>query len=38
MVDKTFVSFLSESIKKNWEKRALSDYNGESFTYGQIGT
>ncbi len=38
MLEKTFVSYLTESILKNWEITALTDYNGESFTYGEVGT
>ncbi len=37
MLEKTFVSYLSDSIVKNWEITALADYNGESVTYGEIG-
>lgn len=37
MLEKTFVSYLSDSIIKNWEIPALADYNGESFTYSEIG-
>jgi long-chain acyl-CoA synthetase len=37
MLEKTFVSYLTDSIAKNWEITALTDYNGESFTYGEVG-
>lgn len=37
MLEKSFVSYLSESIEKNWEIKALDDYEGESFTYGEVG-
>lgn len=37
MLEKTFVSYLSDSIVKNWEIPSLADYNGESFTYSEIG-
>ena len=37
MLDKTFTSYLTDSIVKNREIIALSDYKGESFTYGEIG-
>ena len=37
MLEKTFTSYLSESILKNKEIQALTDYKGESFTYGQVG-
>jgi len=36
MLEKTFVSYLTESIVKNWRITALSDYKGESFTYGDV--
>lgn len=37
MLEKTFVSYLTESIVNNWEIEALADYKGESFTYGDVG-
>lgn len=37
MLEKTFVSYLTESIVNNWEIEALTDYKGESFTYGDVG-
>ncbi len=37
MLEKTFVSYLTESIVKNWGITALTDYKGESFTYGEVG-
>jgi long-chain acyl-CoA synthetase len=37
MLEKPFVSYLSDSIFKNWEISSLADYNGESFTYGGVG-
>ena len=37
MLEKTFVSYLTESIVNNWEITALTDYKGESFTYGEVG-
>ncbi|RLC24158.1 MAG: long-chain fatty acid--CoA ligase [Deltaproteobacteria bacterium] len=37
MLEKTFVSYLSDSITKNWDIPALADYNGKSFTYREIG-
>ena len=37
MLEKTFVSYLTDSIVENWEITALTDYNGESFTYGEVG-
>lgn len=38
MLEKPFTSYLLESISKNWEITALSDFNGESFTYQEVGT
>jgi len=38
MLEKPFVSYLTKSITKNWKLTALSDYKGESFTYGETGT
>jgi len=37
MIEKTFGSYLPNSITKNWEITALADYKGESFTYGEVG-
>ncbi len=36
MLEKNFVSYLEDSFKKNWDFTALSDYEGESFTYAEI--
>lgn len=38
MIKKRFVSYVEESIVKNWNLPALSDYNGEKLTYGETGT
>ncbi len=38
MIKKRFVSYVEESIVKNWNLPALSDYNGEKLTYGDTGT
>lgn len=27
---------LADSIKANWERKALADYNGKTYTYGQV--
>ena len=35
MLEKSFISYLEDSISKNWELTALSDYEGESFTYAE---
>ena len=37
MLEKTFVSYLSDSIVKNRDIPSLADYNGESFTYVEVG-
>ena len=33
MIPERFVAYVENSIKKNWNLPALSDYNGESLTY-----
>jgi len=38
MLDKKFVTYLEESIIKNWDYSALSDYEGESFTYSEVAS
>ena len=37
MIKEQFVSYIEESIKKNWTLPALSDYNGEKLTYADTG-
>lgn len=37
MLEKSFVSYLSDSIVQNWDINALADYQGESFTYAEVG-
>ncbi|MBN2481579.1 MAG: AMP-binding protein [Bacteroidales bacterium] len=37
MIQERFVDYVKESIKKNWDITALSDYKGESMTYSEIG-
>lgn len=37
MMQERFVDYIEKSIKKNWKLPALSDYNGESLTYEDIG-
>ncbi len=37
MLKESFVNYIEESIRKNWEIDALADYKGESFTYGDVG-
>jgi long-chain acyl-CoA synthetase len=37
MIKERFVDYIEKSIKKNWDLPALSDYNGEKFTYADTG-
>jgi long-chain acyl-CoA synthetase len=37
MINERFVAYVESSIKKNWDLPALSDYNGEKFTYADTG-
>ncbi len=37
MLTEQFTDYLENSIKKNWNIQAFSDYNGESFTYAEVG-
>jgi long-chain acyl-CoA synthetase len=37
MLKERFTGFILEGIRSNWAKQALSDYQGESFTYGHTG-
>ncbi|MFW5657075.1 MAG: AMP-binding protein [Bacteroidota bacterium] len=36
MLQERFVAYLENGIKENWEITALSDYQSESFTYGEV--
>jgi long-chain acyl-CoA synthetase len=38
MLEKSFVSYLEDSFKKNWDFKALSDYQGESFHYYEVAS
>jgi long-chain acyl-CoA synthetase len=38
MLEENFVRYIEESIRKNWNSLALSDYKGETFTYAEVGT
>jgi long-chain acyl-CoA synthetase len=38
MLKELFVKYLEQGIKSNWELQALSDYNGESYTYGEVAS
>ena len=35
-MDQSFLKVISNSIKKNWKNPALSNYQGETYTYGDI--
>ncbi len=35
---KNLVTLFQTAIRDNWESHALSDYRGESYTYGEVGT
>jgi long-chain acyl-CoA synthetase len=37
MIKERFVAYVEDSIKKNWNLPALSDYNGEKLTYADTG-
>lgn len=37
MIKKTLVEYFNESIVKNWDLLALSDYKDTGFTYGELG-
>ncbi|HDP55218.1 MAG TPA: long-chain fatty acid--CoA ligase, partial [Bacteroidetes bacterium] len=36
MLNETVTQFLENSIRKNWDFNALSDYKGDTFTYAQV--
>ncbi len=38
MLREIFVDYIGNSIKKNWEIKALSDYKGEGFTYHEVAS
>ena len=38
MIKERFVSYVEESIKKNWDIEALSNYREKGFTYREIAT
>lgn len=38
MLQENFIRYIEESIRKNWNSVALSDYKGESFTYAEVGS
>jgi len=37
MIPERFVDYIKDSIKKNWDLPALSDYKGETMTYAETG-
>ncbi len=37
MLKENFVKYFEDSIRKNWDYPALTDYNGESFRYFETG-
>jgi len=37
MIPERYVRMLETSIKDNWELPAMSDYQGETITYGELG-
>lgn len=37
MIKERFVDYIENSIAKNWDLPALSDYNGETFTFAETG-
>ena len=38
MIAKNLISLFEDSFKKHWSSTALSNYEGESYTYGQVAT
>ena len=36
-MEKSFVKLIAQSIRSNWDYPALSDYQGATYTYGDIG-
>ncbi len=37
MLKENFVEYIGDSIRRNWNSTALSDYKGVSYTYGEVG-
>jgi long-chain acyl-CoA synthetase len=37
MIEKPFITLMSESFEKNWDLPAFSDYNGETVSYKEAG-
>ncbi|MFO7842527.1 MAG: AMP-binding protein [Bacteroidales bacterium] len=36
MIPENFIKYIEDSIVKNWDYPALSDYQGKSYTYGEV--
>ncbi len=36
MIKENLVAYFRDSIKKNWELPSLSDYNGSTYSYGEV--
>lgn len=36
MIEENFIKYIESSIKTNWDKNALSDYNGEDYKFGDV--
>ena len=36
MIKERFITYVEESIKKNWNKEALSNYREKGYTYKEI--
>lgn len=36
MIKENFVGYIENSIKNNWDKLALTDFNGEDYTYSDV--
>lgn len=38
MIQQNFIQLYEKSFQQNWELPALSDYNGKTYTYGDVAT
>lgn len=36
MIQQNFIQLYEKSFKQNWDLPALSDYNGITYTYGEV--
>ena len=36
MIQQNLIKFYEKSFSENWDLPALSDYNGVSYTYGEV--